>query len=329
MKPIKHRLTDDHDEWLKQRNKGIGGSDAGAVMGLNPYKSAFTLWHEKTGKINSFVPDNEAMRFGRDMEDYVAKRFCEATGKKVARSGYSYQSKYYPWMLANIDRRVIGENAGLECKTANIFAEKIYDEGRIPDSYYCQCLHYMEVCDFDRMYLACYIPQRGLKYFSIEREDVKEDLEALIQAEAKFWKLVENDQRPEVDGSRDTKQTISAMMKEPIGHETDPDKAPNLTDMEDVIAKLTDVKAKIRELTGTKSDLENIIADRFREEKADIGFTADKKISWKEQTTTSIDGDALKADHPGLYDKYAKVSTYRVLRIGKKRVPKKGKSKRV
>lgn len=323
MKPIKHRLTDDHDEWLKQRNKGIGGSDAGAVMGLNPYKSAFTLWHEKTGRISSYVPDNEAMRYGRDMEEYVAKRFCEETGKKVQRSGFSYQSAEHPWMLANIDRKVVGENAGLECKTANVFAEKIYDDGVIPDSYYCQCLHYMAVCDFDRMYLACYIPQRGLKHFCIEREDVKDDLEALIEAEGDFWKMVQEDRRPYVDDSKSTAKTISLMMHEPISHEADPEKGLDLSDMEDQLNQLSDIKAQIKELTAAKSGLENQITDRLKDEKTDIAFSLFKKITWKEQARTTIDGEALKANHPDLYEKYAKTSTSRVLRVGKKPAPKK------
>ena len=306
MKPIKHKLTDDHDEWLKQRNKGIGGSDAGAVLGLNPYKSAFTLWHEKTGRISSYVKDNEAMRFGRDMEEYVAKRFFEETGKKYHRVGVSYQSAEFPWMLANIDRKIVGENAGLECKTANIFAEKIYDDGAIPESYYCQCLHYMAVCDFDRMYLACYIPQRGLKWFTIEREAAQADLDALIEREAEFWKAVEEDKRPYVDDSKSTVATIAALMHEPISHEADPDKGLDLSDMEELTSLLDDLKATIKALNEEKSGLENQIMNRLKDEKADIAFTALKKITWKEQSRITVDTEALKANRPDLFDKYAK-----------------------
>lgn len=123
MKPIKHRIPQTEEEWLAQRSTGIGGSDAGAILGMNKWKSPYTLWAEKTGKLPKETKSTEAMRIGTDLEDYVAKRFSEAEGKRVQRSSFSYQSSEYPWMLANIDRKIVGENAGLECKTANIFAE--------------------------------------------------------------------------------------------------------------------------------------------------------------------------------------------------------------
>ena len=79
---IKHKLPKTREEWLYDRLKGIGGSDVGAVLGLNKYKSAYTLWAEKCGLLQDEEEDNEAMRVGRDLEQYVADRFTEATGKK-------------------------------------------------------------------------------------------------------------------------------------------------------------------------------------------------------------------------------------------------------
>lgn len=331
MKPIKHKITDDHDEWLKQRNKGIGGSDTGAVMGLNPYKSAFTLWHEKTGQIRSFIPDNEAMRYGRDMEDYVAKRFCEATGKRVQRSGFSFQSAEHPFMLANIDRKIVGENAGLECKTANIFAEKIYDEGALPDTYYCQILHYMAVCDFDRMYLACYIPQRGLKTFCIERKDVEEDLQALIEAEKDFWQSVQTNQRPDPDGSEYTKKTIAELALSIDFDDSSlsgSESVADISEMEEVIEQIETIKQETKGLEASikarkkiRDELENKLKLWLEDHQSEIAYTANKKVSWAEQIRTDVDKERLKVDHPGIYEEYATQKTIRTLRIGN--IPKK------
>ena len=77
------------EQWLKLRKKGIGGSDAGAVCGLNPYSSAMKVFQDKTSS-EVEVTDNESMRIGRDLEDYVARRFMEATGLKVRKSNYMY-----------------------------------------------------------------------------------------------------------------------------------------------------------------------------------------------------------------------------------------------
>ena len=71
-----------HDEWLALRRTGIGGSDAGAIMGVSPYKGAYSVWADKIGKLPP-IEDNEAMRQGRDLEDYVARRFAEKTGLRV------------------------------------------------------------------------------------------------------------------------------------------------------------------------------------------------------------------------------------------------------
>lgn len=73
-----------HEEWLRYRKKGIGGSDAGAICGVNKYRSAVSVFLDKTTEQTSGL-DNEAMRQGRDLEQYVAERFCEETGKKVRR----------------------------------------------------------------------------------------------------------------------------------------------------------------------------------------------------------------------------------------------------
>ena len=115
---IKHKIPSSRENWKKDRLKGIGGSDAAIALGMSPWKSQYTLWCEKTGRINNDA-DNEAMRLGRDLEDYVAKRFSEETGKKVRKSTFSFQSKEHPFMLANVDRLIVGENAGLECKTTS------------------------------------------------------------------------------------------------------------------------------------------------------------------------------------------------------------------
>ena len=86
-----------HDEWLERRRQSIGGSDAGAVLGLNKYNSPYALWAEKTGKvIPEDISDNEAVRLGNDLEEYVAKRWQEATGKKLRKDNHIYTNKITP-----------------------------------------------------------------------------------------------------------------------------------------------------------------------------------------------------------------------------------------
>lgn len=132
---------------------GIGGSDAGAICGRNPYASLMSVYYDKTREDTADC-DNESMRQGRDLEAYVAQRFKEATGKKVRRSNIMYQSEEYPFMLANVDRLVVGELAGLECKTASAYSADKWKDDNIPVHYQIQCHHYMAVTEAKAWYLA-------------------------------------------------------------------------------------------------------------------------------------------------------------------------------
>lgn len=133
------------EAWLASRRKGIGGSDAAAIIGLNPYKSAYAVYMDKIG-LAPEQEDNERMRQGRDLEEYVARRFrehCEEIGtpKKTKNCNYILQHPKYPWMLANVDRLIVGENAGLECKTTSVLNLKRFKNGEYPQEYYVQCVH--------------------------------------------------------------------------------------------------------------------------------------------------------------------------------------------
>lgn len=145
-----------NEEWLTLRKTGIGGSDAGSICGVNPFGSPMKVYYDKTGsKVEEL--DNEAVRQGHDLEDYVAQRFMEATGLKVRRSNYMYRSTEYPFMIADVDRLVAGEDAGLECKTASAYNADKWKDGEIPLHYVMQCYHYMAVTGKRTWYIAVVI----------------------------------------------------------------------------------------------------------------------------------------------------------------------------
>ena len=129
----------EHDKWLEMRNKGIGGSEAAVIVGMNRWKSPFQLWLEKTGEVEpEDLSNNEFVYWGTVLEQCVADRFAELTGKRVTKRGM-LQDEEVPYFFANVDRVVVGENAGLECKTTNAYAKDAWEGDNIPDAYYCQC----------------------------------------------------------------------------------------------------------------------------------------------------------------------------------------------
>ena len=107
MKRLISTLNLSKEDWLRYRKCGITGTDAGAILGVNPYRSAFQVYHDKISDTTENI-DNEAMRQGRDLEDYVAQRFTEATGLKVRRANAIYQSEEHPLLLADFDRLIVG-----------------------------------------------------------------------------------------------------------------------------------------------------------------------------------------------------------------------------
>ena len=167
-------------EWQEARMHSIGGSDAAAIVGLSAYVSPYTVWADKLGKIPP-SEDNEAMRQGRDLEQYVAERFAEATGKKVRRENNILINPDFPFAHANVDRIVIGEDAGLECKTTNQLNLKKFKNGEFPDHYYVQCMHYMMVTGCSKWYLAVLVLGREFMWFEIERDE--EEIAALDDSE--------------------------------------------------------------------------------------------------------------------------------------------------
>ena len=139
------------DEWLTIRKQGIGGSDAASAMGLNPYKSQLELWMDKTGRDGNLPktdPNDESspMYWGNLLESVVASHYCKRTGYKVRRINAVLQHPTVPWMLANIDREVIGvpDVQILECKTAGMNGARLWKEG-VPEYVQLQVMHQLAV----------------------------------------------------------------------------------------------------------------------------------------------------------------------------------------
>lgn len=278
-----------HEEWLNARRKSIGGSDAAAIVGLNNYSSPVRVWADKTGRLPA-KETSEAMRQGTDLEEYVAKRFCEATGKKVRRSNAIYYNDEYPFAHANVDRIIDGEDAGLECKTTSALSLKSFAGGEYPDRYYVQCQHYMAVTGRDKWYLAVLVLGRDFKIFEIERDE--DEISALMDAEADFWQYVIRDEMPEVGGSDDDADVLATLMPEDNGETVE------LFGRGSMLDELDELKARIKELDNRKSEIENTIKKDMGE--ASEGFCRDWRVTWKTSERKTLDAKALKAALPEL-----------------------------
>lgn len=147
------------DEWLLERRKGIGGSDASVILGLNKWRTAFELWLDKTGQVPVSESASEAAYFGSILEDIVAKEFEVRSGKKVRRKRSMLKHPEHDFILANIDRMIVGEKAILECKTTSEYNLKEWENDEIPADYIVQVQHYLGVLgpEYKKAYFAVLI----------------------------------------------------------------------------------------------------------------------------------------------------------------------------
>lgn len=201
----------DHAAWLKARSFGIGGSDASAVLGMNPYKSNIELFEEKTGRrLPEDISDKSYVKYGTQAEPLIRALFAlDYPEYQVSyHENRILRSKSFPFMQASLDGELVdaeGRRGILEIKTTNILQsmqrEKWKD--RIPDNYYIQILHYLLVTDWDFVVLCAHLrsdwgpdKRTTVKHYFIERSEVEADLEMLLTEEQKFWKYVESGRKP-------------------------------------------------------------------------------------------------------------------------------------
>jgi putative phage-type endonuclease len=186
-------------EWHELRSRGIGGSDIGTIMGLNPWESAFSLWAKRTGQIPNPPIDNWSIRFGKAFEEPILRLWWEQNPEWDVYLAGTYQHPKVPYLLANPDalahNPVTDEWIVVEVKTARSHW------GDVPPAYRAQVMHYMDVFGVDR---GVIVAVAGWAWE--EREIVRDQFEVDTQraSAARFWEHLQETVKPEWDGSKST-----------------------------------------------------------------------------------------------------------------------------
>jgi putative phage-type endonuclease len=302
---ITKQSTSCREEWLALRHKYIGGSDAAAVVGLNSFVSPYALWAEKTCRLPGFE-GNLATEVGTYLEEFVAQKFAEVTGKKVRRCNLSWFNSDYPWAIANIDREVVGEDAVLEIKTTSEMNLKKFKNGEFPANYYCQVMHYLAVTGKKRGYLAVLVGNRDFKWFTIERDE--DEITALMEAEKAFKQLVDSDTPPVADGAPSTSSTLVTLYPESM------DECIGIGSFERDLDNYFRLKEQLKSIEMTIDGIENRIKAHLGE--CARGEGEKYKVSWKTQTRSTFDSKKFIADHPDVdVSKYCKKSSSRPFKV--------------
>lgn len=296
------------EDWLQIRKRGIGSSDAAAAVGLNPYKSQLELWMEKTGR-DAGMPkadphDEESpIYWGNVLEPIVAWHYSKRTKNKVRRINAVLQhpDPELPWMLANIDREVIGADDVqiLECKTAGINGARLWKEG-VPEYVQLQVMHQLAVTGKQAAHVAVLLGGQTLEIHRIERDE--QMIARLIELERQFWRYVETDTPPPADGTASAESALRSLYPEDNGQTVD------FSDHAGLAAAYLELKAVRQSISERetreaqlKQMLQQAMGNATRAEFSH-GF-----ISWKKsKDSTVLDIENMLKDEPHLQARYAK-----------------------
>ncbi|GEO26267.1 hypothetical protein AAC03nite_20520 [Alicyclobacillus acidoterrestris] len=297
-----------HEEWLENRRKGIGGSDIGAICGVNPWKSPMSVYLDKIGELPP-VEENDAMHFGTLLEPIVAKEYALRTGYRVQQSNKMYQHPDYPWALANVDRIILNRKRGhgiLEIKTASEYQAKEWADGNVPEQYQLQLQWYLWITGFKWGAFAALVG--GNKFYSFEMERNDQIIEYMVDIAERFWHGVQNRIPPEFDGSNDSSNVLKILYPSSLPTEID------LTvPAADLVEQYETAVGEMKYWEAKKKAAENKLKALMGEnERARIG---DRVVSWKAQERRTVDAERLAEDHPEIYERYLKTSTYRTFRV--------------
>lgn len=302
-------------EQIEFRKTGIGGSDAAAIAGHSRYKNAVDVYLIKYGlKVEKEIIEeveylkSDPRYWGHILEPVIAAQYEYFEGEKVAVEPLMLRHPKYTWMIANIDRRIVGKNAILECKTAHEYKSKDWGEegtDNIPDEYFFQCMHYAIVDNAD--YVDCAVLIGGNKFQVYRYERSKETEQLLIELEHDFWhnhylKKIPPESKTYADACKlwraanDSTKTIPAEL---INH----------------VKSYNFAKEKIKEYEEQIDFDKAKICDFMAEASILLSPLGMQLASWKNQTAERLDVKRFKSDYPELYKQYCNQTESRVLRV--------------
>lgn len=289
-------LTEDQKE---QRLSYITGSDCPTIMGINPWGDIISLWRQKLRlEVAEDISWKPVIKAGNYLEPVVAQWFSDDTGKLCEVDAELKIHKSIPFMAGNIDRKITGENAILECKTTSRDNNWGSDgDNSIPDYYLCQVAHYAAVCDVERVYVAVLIRGADFRWYTYERNQKLEDL--IIKKEKEFWGCIKTETPPEAR-TLDEIASLYFMANE---------KEPLIADhtIEAAIEKYNFNKKSMNQLKEEQERLQVFIKSYMKDHDMLLDLNGKPIATWKNaKGTARFDAKSFAKDHQLLYDKYMK-----------------------
>ena len=285
------------EEWLRERKTYLGGSDLGAVIGINKYKTALDVYLEKTSE-HFEETNNDATYWGNVLEDVVAQEYSKRVNLPVEVETTLLRHPEHEFLAANIDRWVGNKEYVLECKTAGFMMSKEWGEegsDSIPESYLVQVAYYAAICDVPKVDIAVLIGGQNFKIYTYERN--KEFEEKLIKIACNFWyNHIEKRIPPKCSNLADTSNLFPhGNHKELIASETIAEKVKELKELKEQESNIQTVIDKL------KVEIQEFMQDH------DIllDYNGYVVATWKNTAPRSFfDAKRLKEECQDIYLKY-------------------------
>ena len=307
------------EEWMEQRRQGIGGSDAGAIMQASKWSSPLSVWMEKTGRSTPEALDSEAVNFGKDMEPLIRHelfpKYLQKNYEAIATvidPMYMWRNKNRPWQQANVDGWVFFEEpiwggslglAGLEIKTGSSYMLIEWggvDGNKVPDSYYWQVQHYMDVFNMQLWIVFGVIGNARLIRF-VPRDQAH--IDEMRESQERFWAQVRSN------------DPLQAPL--PIGTDADAEAlfslgSPQVEDTATIEASMAHSYIEAREAEKkAKEDKEYYrqqLLMTLGQCKYGESIDGHYRVTHSRFSRTSVDTKTLRRDHPEIISIYETVS---------------------
>jgi putative phage-type endonuclease len=321
-------------EQKEARRKGIGGSDVASVLGLPPYGCSLRLWFDKTGVPQDFEELNPNMERGIYLEDIAVEIYQKKTGNVVETQG-QIGHKGREYMLANVDRMIVGEGqAGeykvLEVKCPNKESYLRMKADGIPEAYILQGQHYMYVTGATSMEYAIFCADMWeMQIIEVDKDEKL--IQLILDSEDHFWKLVQNGPKPDRLDYGDSRCKKcdwrlacwkSEWEEQDFNYDSKDDDYEEEDDVNfiDLFREHTENVSIAKQAEALKDDsksrLEKLVGDR-KKVKCEAG-----KVCFKWETKNYVNTKALEKDHPDIVKKYRYESGSKPLRFYPKKEKK-------
>lgn len=295
------------EAWLDHRKGGIGSSEVGTILGLNPYETPYQLWRKKKG-LDAPTPENFAMRAGHYLEDAVSLFYQDETGNEIIKSSAG------DWLIVNNERPFLRvspdrtcwkrgmarkhDNKGIvECKTT----QKEIDGDSLPQHWFCQLQYQLGVAELNWGAIAWLTAGREFGYRDLTFD--KDFYDWMIEEVTRFWvDCIQGNQEPLAINVEDV------ILKSPrhiAGKTLDAD--------EQIIAELAELK-EVREELAALDQRKKAIEESIKMTMGDaealvLPNTDDVLCTWKAgKDRTKFDDKRFAQEHPDMYAQYTKTT---------------------